>query len=372
MVMKILHIASGDLWAGAEVQLYHLALELAATSHLDLMIVLLNDGQLADALRANGVQVIILDESSLSGLSILIHLYRLVLKLRPAVIHTHRSKENFIGGLVAFITRTASVRTVHGANEYADQKFNLRRCVFSLLDKTSGWIFQSRIIAVSPELAGKLEAIYPRRKIMVIPNGINIGAVIEKANSPVEFDYCADHFNIAFVGRFVPVKRTDTFIRIAIDTISRSHERNIHFYMFGDGPLWAEANQRILESGNKDRIHTPGFIDNIAPYLKAMDMLLFTSDHEGLPMTLLEAMALRVAVVSRHLPTIKQVLCEGTCGYVLSSDQPEDFSRLITRLSKNKNELSSKAAMAYENLQARYSIQEIAQSYVALYKEVSS
>lgn len=370
--MKILHIASGDLWAGAEVQLYHLACELAASSEVDLMIVLLNDGQLANALRANGVHVIILDESSLSGLSILIHLYRLVLKFRPTVIHTHRSKENFIGGLVAFITRTASVRTAHGANEYTDHKFNLRRSVFTLLDKTSGWIFQSRIIAVSPELAWKLKALYPHRKIMVIPNGINIGAVIEKSNSPVEFEYCADHFNIAFVGRFVPVKRTDIFIRIAIDTISRSHERNIHFYMFGDGPLSAEANQRILESGDQDRIHTQGFVDNVAPYLKAMDLLLFTSDHEGLPMTLLEAMALRVAVMSRNLPSIKQVLCDGSCGYVLSPDQPEDFSSLITGLSKNKNELKIKTSMAYENLQSHYSIQEIARSYLALYREVSS
>ena len=370
--MKILHIASGDLWAGAEVQLYHLARELGTTSQVDLMIVLLNDGQLADALRAAGLPVIILGESSLSALSILIHLYRLVLKFKPVVIHTHRNKENVIGGLVAFMTRTASVRTTHGANEHTDPRFNLRRSAFNLLDRISGWIFQSRIIAVSPELAGKLKAIYPHRKITVIPNGINIEAVIEKSDSPVEFERQTDHFNIAFVGRFVPVKRADIFISIATDIISRSHERDIHFYMFGDGPLWAETNHTILENGYQDRIHTPGFVDNVAPYLKAMDMLLFTSDHEGLPMTLLEAMALRVAVVSRNLPTIKQVLCDGVCGYVLNSDQPEDFSRLITSLSNNKNELRVKTEMAYKNLQASYSIQETAQNYVALYREVSS
>ncbi|MDT8453032.1 MAG: glycosyltransferase, partial [Gammaproteobacteria bacterium] len=258
--MKILHFASGDLWAGAEVQLYHLARELAATSQVDLRIVLLNNGQLADALRAVDVQVIILDESSLSSLSILIHLYRLVLKFKPAVIHTHRSKENVIGGMVAFMTRTASVRTAHGANENADHRFNLRRSTFTLLDKISGWIFQSRIIAVSPELAGKLKARYPHRKLTVIPNGINIEAVIEKSNLPVKFKCSADHFNIAFVGRFVPVKRTDIFISIATEIINRSHERNIHFYMFGDGPLWAEANHRILENGYQNRIHTPGFV----------------------------------------------------------------------------------------------------------------
>ncbi|MDT8452091.1 MAG: glycosyltransferase [Gammaproteobacteria bacterium] len=370
--MKILHMASGDLWAGAEVQLYHLARELAASSQVDLMIVLLNDGQLANALRAIGVQVIILDESSLSGLSILIHLYRLVLKFKPDVIHTHRSKENVIGGLVAFITRTASVRTAHGANEFADQKFNLRRAAFSLLDKISGWFFQRSIIAVSPELVGKLKTTYPHRKITVIPNGINVASVIEKSNLPVEFERCAEHFNIAFVGRFVPVKRPDIFLRIAINTLNRSQQQNIHFYMFGDGPLCADANRTILENGYQHRIHTPGFVSNIAPYLKAMDVLLFTSDHEGLPMTLLEAMALHVTVVSRDLPTIKQVLCDGECGYVLTSDQPEDFSRLITRLYNNKNELRIKTAMAYENLQARYSIQEIAQSYVALYRKVSA
>lgn len=368
--MKVLHIASGDLWAGAEVQLYHLARALAADPAIELQVVLMNEGQLAQALRASGIRVVVFDEIRLSGPRILIELFRLVRSVMPDLIHTHRSKENVIGGLVAFVTGRPSVRTVHGASEFADAPFSLKRAVFGFLDRFAGRVFQKKVIAVSDELAAKLTRFFPPSKLSTIANGINIEDVLDKSNAMADFAPPAVHFNIAFVGRFVPVKRPDIFVDIAVDVLARPGNSNIHFHMFGDGPLRVDVTRRIRESGYQERIHTYGFVSNVAPYLKQMDLLLFTSDHEGLPMTLLEAMALQVAVMTRNLPTIRQVLCNGECGYVLASDAVAEFSAAIEQVCRNREAREAKQAMALAHLQANFSIARIARQYVALYQAI--
>lgn len=368
--MKVIHIASGDLWAGAEVQLYHLARELANSREINLVVVLLNEGQLANELRGLGLKVVVFDESCLSALSILSKLFGLVSEFKPNLIHTHRSKENVLGGLIAFITRVPSVRTVHGADESMGNKFKFKKFVFKLLDRIAGRYFQMKMIAVSEELYSKLEIIYPKRKISVIQNGIDIQDVIEKSNTPIDFSCKNEQFNIAFVGRFVSVKRPGMFLEIAIDVIQKSNNQAIQFFMFGDGPLWEEMNQKIIDGGYQEQIHAMGFVNDMAPYLKKMNLLLFTSEHEGLPMTLLEAVALKVPVLSCELPTIKQVLCHGECGYVLESGEIADFSETIRRLYEDRDELRKKQIMAFSNLQARYSIQETARKYMELYRQV--
>ncbi len=67
-----------------------------------------------------------------------------------------------------------------------------------------------------------------------------------------------------------------------------------------------------------------------------MNLLLFTSVYEGLPMTQLEAMALQITVMSRSLPTIRQVLCNGEWGYMLASNAIADFSTAIELVSRNR------------------------------------
>ena len=154
--MKILQFASGDLWAGAEVQLYYLSCEIAKYKDIEYIVVLLNEGQLADELRSSGIKVVIFDESSLSSIAIFMKLYKLVRTFRPDVIHTHRSKENVIGGVVSLLSMAKSVRTAHGASEFTDQPFSLRRFVIGQLDKFAGHFLQKKIVAVSQELSIKL------------------------------------------------------------------------------------------------------------------------------------------------------------------------------------------------------------------------
>ena len=116
--IKILHIASGDLWAGAEVQLYTLSKALADTSDVEISVILLNHGELENKLRDADIALTVLDESTLSDIQILFRLIRHIRTQGPDLIHTHRLKENVIGSLAALLA--GRVPSIRDGRQYED------------------------------------------------------------------------------------------------------------------------------------------------------------------------------------------------------------------------------------------------------------
>jgi len=370
--MNILHLASGDLWAGAEVQLFHLAKGLSKTEDVELTVILLNHGQLENELKKHGVQVQVIDETSLSSLGIFIRLFSLIKIIRPEIIHTHRLKENILGGLCAKLQGIKSIRTVHGATESSNGNASLRSKILDALDKYSGIFLQNKIVAVSSELRHKLLQNYTADKLEIIENCIDI----EYVNSKLKIDAvpmpAKNGFDVAFIGRFVNVKRVDRFYEIAKAVVSHPAGKGIHFHMIGDGPLKQDIEQQLRRDGLGKQIHLHGFLANTLPALKQMDLLLFTSDHEGLPMTLLEAMALNVPVISRNLAGIKEALCNGDCGFILNSDNIMDYVDTIISIASNKSEAEARANLAREQIDWKYNITANIAKYMELYKRTIS
>lgn len=372
--MKIMHLASGDLWAGAEVQLFHLAKELNKIKNVELIVVLLNHGQLEDELLKHNVNVKVLDESMLSSFAIFQRLNSIIKLSQPDIIHTHRNKENFLGGLAAWLNKKKSIRTSHGASEISKNPINLKRRLFDSLDKFAAVCFQQRIVAVSEDLRKKLSHHFPDAKLLVIENAVDTAYIKNRASQ--EFGHSSkldrNDFHIAFIGRFVPVKRVELFFAIANNVQLRNASRNIQFHMIGDGPLFQEINDKIRNDPNAPRIHLHGFIENVAPILKQMNLLIFTSDHEGLPMTLLEAMTLHIPVLSRFIPSIYDVLCQGKCGYFIDTDSPEKFARAIEHIIISREEVEQKANNAYNRIMDNFDIAVNVRNYVRLYTDLLS
>ena len=150
----IIHIASGDLWAGAEVQLFTLAKALDQSSNARVGVVLMNHGELEKRLIQQEIPVTVLDETKLNGFQILWHLVQLLKKQKPDLVHTHRIKENILGSLAAlFSGNIPSLRTVHGAPEHSSGWVKPHKQLFYSLDKLTGHYLQQRIVAVSNDLA---------------------------------------------------------------------------------------------------------------------------------------------------------------------------------------------------------------------------
>src|SRR5205085_2417066 len=83
-----------------------------------------------------------------------------------------------------------------------------------------------------------------------------------------------------------------------IVAVSAELGADMQFVSAGDGPLLDEVRQLTRELGLRDQVELPGFVADVAACLTNVDALIITSDHEGLPTVLLEAMALKVPVVA--------------------------------------------------------------------------
>ena len=184
--LNVVHIASGDLWAGAEVQLYTLARKLAESPDINVTVALLNHGKLEQELTRAGINVVVVDETTAGALMIMVQLTRIIRRSGADIIHTHRSKENILGSLAGlFAGGVPSIRTVHGAPEHKPSVKQPGKYVIAMLDYLSARFLQKAIVAVSNDLLSMLENKFPPGKLYVIRNGIDPDdfATLEKLTS---------------------------------------------------------------------------------------------------------------------------------------------------------------------------------------------
>lgn len=369
--VHVLQVASGDLWAGAEAMLYVLAKALHTELNVQVTVILFNHGKLEQKLSNCGISVHILDESYYNSIQLLQQLEKVVTNTRPDVIHTHGIKENILGSITAWRNHIPSIRTSHGAPEHQPPLYNLPKRLIRFLDRLLGSYCQQHIIAVSLDLATKLECNFPRPKISVIENGIDIDSLTayisqRPASANIKYSY-----HVGLACRLVPVKRVDLFIDTAIYLKQHHPELSIQFHIYGDGPLQDSLTTRVQSIQTDNYIYFEGHCDNIAQKLLTLDALLMTSDHEGLPMVLLEAMCLQIPIIAHAVGGIPNLLNYGKCGTLISNHTAEAFAEAILNRVKQPEKHLKLAAKAYERIKNNYSASHNASAYLDVYKRIA-
>lgn len=326
--IKVMHIISGDLWAGAEVQAYTLLKELQPL--LDLHVILMNNGELAERLIARKIPVSVLDESRMSAAKILLQMRRIMLMFKPDIVHTHRQKENILGALAnLFSTRSPSVRTSHGAPEFAAK--GLRR-VQVALDRWIGSYLQQGIISVSGDLAEKLKKKFPPEKIWTIPNGIDVEKIKEEAGTSQKAN---QELHIGIIGRLEPVKRVDIFLNMAALLMERCHEKQLMFHIIGDGSLRQPLEVQSNRMGLNDRVIFYGHRKDIPSRINGLDVVVMCSDHEGTPMTALETLALGVPLVGHNVGGLREIL-EPYPHLLVDDHTPQGYAAAVARVLEKR------------------------------------
>jgi glycosyltransferase involved in cell wall biosynthesis len=368
--LKILHIASGDLWAGAEVQAYTLLCALQNFSlkdnrEIQVAAALLNEGELAQRLRARGIEVFVFPEATLNSLQILLDLRRLMRSWQPDIVHTHRQKENILGAIANRLAGNApSVRTVHGASEHVP--VGLRQLHKRILQRVDRWVglrLQHKIVAVSRELLEQLAGNFPRHQLQLIENGVDVEAVRAQTGE-VEYrqrDPQAVHVGIA--GRLVPVKRVDIFLEMAAQLRATPSHIHWRFHIFGDGPL----RQTLTELAERLDLMTTttfhGHRRDIVACLAGLDVLTMCSDHEGLPMTILETMALEIPIVAHAAGGLTDVLADYPKGQLVIDHTPAGYAAAVARAL---NDTDARRPFSIQRFSAQTNALAMARMYAEL------
>jgi len=370
--ITVLHIFSGDLWAGAEVMIYNLLSKLKEESNLKIIALSLNEGILAGKLRDAGIETYVIPEAYNSFAQILLKAYNLLKKRKVDIIHSHRYKENILAFLLSRTTGAKRlITTMHGLsepslltqNEKHKTRLTTRLNYFILIN------FFTHVVAVSQDIKKILIEKYKFKpeKLEVIYNGIPI------PSTSISLDPSAHSsngfFHIGTVGRMVPVKDFDLFLEVAAE-LKKVTER-VRFSILGDGPLKAWLLKKAKELKIKDDVEflTPR-IDPY-PYYHEIDLYLNTSLHEGIPLSMLEAMSCGKAVVAPKVGGIPEIISHGMEGYLIEERIPGMFSDLCNELIKDKWKMKKIGIMAKRKIMNLFSDTKMANRYHDLYLKIN-
>jgi len=361
--IRVMQLASGDLWAGAEVQLYTLCCELLKRNDIKLKVVLLNYGELERRLKAKNIEVMVVDESKMGFFSIVYSVLSSCYRLKPNIIHSHGYKVNLIAGVCRLFACVPSIRTAHGASEFTVDRFSISG-LLQEVDMLIGRKIQSKVVAVSEDLKGILLPEFGRSKLEVIRNGVNV----ERTEGDYINPFNTQAFNIGIVGRLTPVKRVDIFLQMVVALKEQSFSKVLRFYVLGDGPLKEELNVKCLSLGIDDQVQFLGQVPSAIEYIKGLDVLVMCSDHEGTPMTLLEALSVETPIVAHDVGGLRELLNGGACGVLVSEHTASAYAEKVKMLLDHPKQTVELIHNGKNFLNEHYTAERNAASYVKLYQ----
>jgi L-malate glycosyltransferase len=320
---RVLHVCSGDLWGGAEALVRDLIIAQAAEGSLEPHCAVLNEGQLAQSLREAGMPILQLDERRMGFAPLLQALTEYCRVTRPVVIHTHRVKEHVLGGLARIAagltgSRCAAVGTVHGRPEVLRSGRKVRDALVRTAERFALAMLLKRVALVSRDLQhSAARDLWPAR-CAVVHNGIDLRRVRTEATLGRDGTLpqrAASEILLVSAGRLVPVKRFDRLAAIAAEAHQASG-RAVRVLLLGEGPLGEALSAQFAHLPPGVRIEMRGFVRNAASFVQLCDGLLMPSDHEGLPMTALEAAALGAPLFGFHTGGLPEVIEQGAPGFL--------------------------------------------------------
>lgn len=364
--MRVYHIISGDLWAGAEAMACHLLKCIHHTEQLQLNVILLNEGHLANVLRSAGLQVEVIDETTHSILTIVQKTRRILSSDSRSccIVHAHRYKENFIAWLASRgKTNCRLISTQHGLPEIRKRRASF---INFLKIKANFFLLKhcfNKTIAVSHDINRYFRTTlsFPLYKIAVIHNGI----VIPQYSSSEQGS--SGLFLIGSSGRLFPVKDFSLMVEISK---CLQDEKKIRLSLAGEGPERMYIEKQINAASLQEVFTLEGHLDNMNTFYQKLDIYLNTSVHEGIPLTILEAMAHGLPVIAPRVGGIPEIVDDGVNGFLISERDAGKFAEKCLLLAHNEELRQKMSAAARKKAVECFSVERMTEKYLQVYADV--
>ena len=363
--VKVCHLVSGDLWAGAEVMDYCLLKGLKAFPDVDLSAIVLNHGRFADEVRKLGIPVNVVDETRLRFPQILRRVREILQAAGPNVVHSHWYKANLLVYLASRRGQTISlVSTQHGMPEFFGRRVDIK---YSALHRFNFFVlsryFQGTV-AVSNEVRRALTERhgFDESRTFVIYNGTEPcdGALPDRSGG---------RFTIGSSGRFFPVKDFPLMVEIAREIAK--YEAGIRFELAGTGPEKERIAEMVRLHGLDRTFLLRGFLSEVSGFYRGLDLYLNTSRHEGIPMSVLEAMAHGLPVVAPDVGGLKEILDDGVHGFLVKGRDPRSFAERCMLLYRDDALRQRMGLAAKARIETVFSNDRMARDYHELYRNIA-
>lgn len=220
------------------------------------------------------------------------------------------------------------------------------------------------------------ERLSDNANLKAIPNGIDginefSPALFDRKQEREKLKLHADDLAVFFVGRLSEEKNPDVFVDVAGRILDTHKNKKIKFYIIGDGPMRHDIEKQ-LNTIHSDGITYLGYQSEVARYLGAADVFVLPSAIEGFPLSILEAMAMKVVVIASRVGAIPDVIKHGHNGYIVEPGSVNEIEKIIIELESDRKKVEKIKRTEREILERTYSHTQLGRNYKNLYEEALS
>jgi len=316
--MRIAELVNNLEIGGAERMVINLTRGLTGRGHSLTIFCLCTAGPLAQPACEAGAEVIALNKTRAFSSGTITSMARSLSERRIDVVHTHNPLVHHYGTLAARIARVpVVVNTFHGPGNL--EGFGKAQMIFD-----ASCLASDRVVACCEAVGAHLRRVtaVARKQLSVIPNGIPL-----ERFTRISRQRQGNGTVFGVVGRLVPVKDHATLLRAFAAAVKSCPE--ITLELLGDGPLMQYLNRIAQELGIGDRVTFHGAAMDVSDFLERIDVFVLPSLSEGLPLTLIEAMAAALPVIATAVGAIPEIVSEANNGWLCKPGSLEGLVKAL-------------------------------------------
>ena len=366
---KVLHVIDSLDLGGAQTFLLGLVKNLDRGRYLPEVACMHGRGVYAEAFEKEGITVHSLSAGKFPPMYIP-NFWRLMRQENYDILHFHLFGSNLCAKPLAIMAGHPAI-VVHDQCNDASRENNP-----ILLAADAFWNQRSsRIIAVSYSVRNYIidREDLPDAMVEIIPNGIDPGVFTpasaqEKEAARIALGLSMNAFVIGGVGRLVPQKNFMTFMEVARRILTSTPD--VFFVIAGTGAQEAQLKATVASFGISEHVLFLGHVRDRISLYHALDALLMTSDFEGTPMSLLEAMSSGVPVVAHAVDGIAEVCTDGADALLSPRGDTDGLVNAVKYLVADVEMRGGLSANARETILERYDIRKLVHKIEAVYEDI--
>ncbi len=344
-------------FAGAEIMCETLTVELIKKGNNVSVISLYNHhSKITERMESKGIKIYYLNKKTGFDLAIVKELFVVLKNIKPDIVHTHLYALKYVIPACKILGIKKIVHTIHNVAEKESSKLNqkINFFLFNFLNVIP--------ISLSAEIQRTVINRYKlnKAKTPIIYNGIDISIYQKK-----EIYETPNKLKFIHIGRFSIQKNHELLIEAF--KIAHSNDKNIELVLIGKGELEDVIKQKVNDYSLQDSIFFLGIKENINECLYNSDVFILTSNYEGMPMTIIEAMATGLPIISTKVGGVFSMIENNRTGILVNANISELASAMLKmRDEAYRESLGKKARMKAEE---EFSSKKMAEKYLEIYNK---
>ena len=326
-------------------------------------------------------------------------LFRLMLREKPDLVHTHTAKAGTVGRLAAMMYRWLTPGTLIGkprrcrlVHTYHGHVFHgyygpARTRLFLMIEKLLARLATDRIIVITAQQRDEINQKFRvgrAEQMAVIPLGIDLSIYSNwkerRERYRGELKTLADEVLVGIVGRLTEIKNHKLFLEVAA-LLKKTNGSNIRFVIIGDGHLRPEREKQADELELRDEVLFLGSRQDPENFYPALDVVALTSLNEGTPLSLIEGMANARPVIATAVGGVVDLLGAKVSaqpgrftiherGLSVASGDAEGFAKGLDYLIANQSLRRELGERGQEFVSQNYTKERLLADMAALYAEL--